>query len=157
MSEMQPPISLLDLTERLIPMADPKPVPMVPQTAGWAVLGAAAAAGLIWLGWRAWRRFRANAYRRAALRRLERAGENPKALATLLRQTALAAFPRRDVAALAGDDWLRFLDETSGINEFSSGEGQVFAHAPYKPFAAARPEAAALARYWIRRHRRPPC
>ncbi len=157
MSGEQPPVTLVDLLDRLIPMADPEPVSMVPQTAGWAVLAVLLAGVLSYGGWRIWHRFRANAYRRAALQALDRAGGNPKALASLLRRTALAAYPRRDVAALTGDDWLHFLDETSGIKEFSSGAGQALARAPYQRFSAPSPEAAALARFWIRRHRRPPC
>lgn len=157
MSQTAAPVTLTGLLDQLVPMAEPPPVPMVPQTAGWAVLAALAAAALLLAVRQGVRHRRANAYRRAALRDLPRAGDDPKALASLLRRTALAAFPRRDVAALTGSEWLSFLDETSGIKEFSAGEGRVFAQAPYQRFAAPSPEAAALARFWIRRHRGPPC
>jgi len=48
----------------------PPPVSYVPQTIGWAIVGALLVAALIYMSWRMFRRYRANAYRRAALAEL---------------------------------------------------------------------------------------
>src|SRR5262245_3171457 len=47
--------------------------------------------------------------------------EVTSALALLVRRTALAAFPRQEVASLAGPAWLAFLDRSYGGHEFSQG------------------------------------
>ncbi|MFC6688894.1 DUF4381 domain-containing protein [Jhaorihella thermophila] len=149
-----PAESLTSLIAQLVPPAEPPPVSMMPQTAGWAVLGAAALAGLGFLAWRMWRTWRANAYRRAALRALGQAGGDPAAIAEILRRAALAAYPRRDVAGLIGEDWLAFLDETGPEAVFAHGPGRVLAIAPYRPVEDGGPALRAIAETWIRRHRR---
>ena len=74
MSSSEPLVNLTVLIDRLVPMADPDPVMMLPQTVGWWVV----AFGLLGLGLRAcWKFFahhRANAYRKAALDELDGAG-----------------------------------------------------------------------------------
>src|SRR5262245_48254962 len=76
------------------------------------------------------------------------------ALALLVRRTALAAFPRQQVASLAGPAWLAFLDRTYGGQEFSQGPGQILGLAPYEPqrsISDMRP-LIDLVRRWIRTH-----
>jgi hypothetical protein len=145
------PDNLIDLIDRLADPPAPEPVAMTPQTAGWLVLAVLLALALAWLAWRMWRRWQANAYRRAALVELASAGDDPAAIADILRRTALAAWPRGRVASLAGPDWLLFLDETGGGGSFSNGPGQVLARAPYSATAPA-PDLKDLAARWIRRH-----
>ena len=53
-------------------------------------------------------RWRANAYRRAALRELKSL-EHPAAIAELLRRTALAIAPRPVIAEMTGAAWLDWL------------------------------------------------
>ena len=106
-----------------------------------------------WLARRWIRHHRANAYRRAALREITAAGQDPAALAEILRRTALSAFPRAEVAGLYGDAWLGFLDRAYGGTGFRDGPGRAIALAPYaprEPSADLAPHAAA----WVRRHRR---
>lgn len=150
--------SLIDLLDQLHDLAEPPPVSMMPATWAWAVLAGmvalAVAAALV-----AWRRHRrATAYRRAALAELDAlvpglAAGDPGALARLqelLRRTALAAFPRAEVATLTGDAWAGFLDRTGGA--FGS-LAPAIAAAPYKPPAAYDGAAVtAAARAWIRGH-----
>jgi hypothetical protein len=151
--------NLVDLLDQLRDVVEPPPVSMVPATWGWAVLallllGAAALATWAWL-----RHRRVTAYRRAALAELraltptlERG--DPGALAALerlLRRTALAAFPRAEVATLTGDAWLAFLDRTGGrFAAFGPG----LAAAPYAPAPPAVDGRALLqaARHWIAHH-----
>lgn len=146
------PTSLIDLLGRLEEPPEPVPVVMTPQTAGWAVLAALLALGLAWLAWRAWRRWRAAAYRRAALEALSAAGDDPAAVADILRRTALAAWPRERVASLTGLDWLHFLDATGG-DGFADGPGRALAEAPYRTEHAPVPGLGDAAAHWVRRHR----
>jgi hypothetical protein len=156
--EPQPGDSLVDLLDQLHDIVEPPPVSMMPATWGWAVVGAAMLAVLGLLLWLYARHRRATAYRRAALAELDmlaprlEAGDATALAAaeTLLRRTALAAFPRAQVATLTGSDWLAFLDRTGG--DFAA-VGPALAAAPYAP-APAFDGAAALraARHWIARH-----
>jgi Domain of unknown function (DUF4381) len=109
--------------EKLTDIVVPPPVSFVPQTWGWAVLGAIA---LVLAGWGLvrWRRHReANRYRLEALTALARieqtiaAGhDRAEALAAippLLKRVALAAWPRSRVASLAQTRWVDFLRATA--------------------------------------------
>jgi hypothetical protein len=99
--------------ENLRDIVEPAPVPWWPLAPGWwcllALLGLAAVVGVA-TGVRRWR---ADAYRRAALREL-RGAETNAAIAELLKRVALAAYPRSEVAALSGTAWSRWLAETGG-------------------------------------------
>ena len=150
--------SLVDLIDRLDDIAEPPPVSMLPATWAWAVVAALALALLALAVVAVVRHRRATAYRRAALAELAglapalTAGD-PRALAateTLLRRTALAAYPRAEVATLGADAWLAFLARTGG--DFAA-VGPALAAAPYAtppPFDG--PAALAAARRWIARH-----
>jgi hypothetical protein len=147
-------VNLVDLLDRLAEPPQPAPISIAPQTAGWTVLAVLLALVLVWLAWRGVQRWRANAYRRAALAELDAAGDDPVAIADILRRTALAAWPRERVASLSGADWLRFLDATGGGGGFADGPGAALAGAPYRSDAAApAPGLGALAARWVRRHR----
>lgn len=156
---MEPADSLVDLLAQLGDIVEPPPVSMLPATWAWAVLAALLVLALGLAAW-TWRRHRrATAYRRAALAELRGlapglvAGD-PRALAgleALLRRTALAGFPRAEVAALSGEAWAGFLARTGG--DFGP-LGPILAAAPYRPVAGFDGEAAlAAARRWIRRQR----
>jgi len=144
-------LGLVELIEHLEDVPQPSPISLTPQTPGWIILGVVIAGLLVLLSWWALQRYRAEAYRRVALRALEQAGDDPAAIATVLRRTALSAFPRDQVASLAGPDWLAFLDRTYSGSKFSKGAGKVLAVAPYQS-QRPDPECAKLARDWIKRH-----
>ena len=156
-----PPVdSLVELLDQLQDIVEPPPVSMAPATWAWAVLAAlllalAALAACAWL-----RHRRRTAYRRAALAELDALapalarGDAPAlaALAALIRRTALAAFPRDEVATLTGSGWIAFLDRTGG------------SFAPFAAGARLRPlcrgparlrrarGCSRAARHWIARH-----
>lgn len=142
----------------LRPLHPPPAIDWWPPAPGWWVLVIVLAV----LGGLAWRRWRRTALRRVALdelRQLEREVQDDARLAAgisrLLRRIALACFPRRQVAALTGEAWLRFLDEQAGGRGFCSGPGRVLLTAPYTPHCTLdRTALLALARDWIRRQPR---
>ena len=101
------PASLDNLREIILP----PPVPWWPLAPGWWLLLAAIALAASAFAFRLFRRWRANAYRRAALRELAIAGD-VTAIAEILKRTALVAYPRKDVAALSGAAWLAWLAQT---------------------------------------------
>ena len=146
----EPLPNLIDLLDQLAEPAAPPPVPLTPQTWGWAVLAALAAALVIWLIARAVRHYHANAYRRAALAELEACGNDPAKVAAILRRAALAAWPRDRVASLTGDAWARFLHETGG---FAEEQGAVLRNAPWQPAPAPSPALRQAAEEWVRHHR----
>lgn len=148
----------------------PEPVSMTPQTVGWVVLGVAVGLALLWLAWLVLRRYRASAYRRAALAELDRlegalegSGERARALVALpvlVKRTALACRPRVEVAGLADGEWLRYLDRTLGSTDFTAGPGRLLPTLAYaspaqlETIKKAEVEALTkLLRRWIRKHR----
>lgn len=148
------PTSLVDLINKLVEPVEPAPISMVPQTSGWVVLALVLSAAALYGVFRYRAHMRRNAYRKEALAALERAGDDPAAIAAILRSTALAAFPRAQVASLNGPDWLAFLDRSAGMDDFGSGAGQVLATAPYTSPARADPALREVAKNWVRRHQR---
>jgi Ca-activated chloride channel family protein len=159
------PTKDVDPVAGLVDIPLPMPVSLWPQT--WAsrvaivVLIVSLVAGTWWLI----RRWRANRYRRAALAELGQiegalsAGWEPAelcgALASLVRRTALAAFPRETVAALAGPAWLAFLDRTSDGQAFSRGAGRNLELAAYQvtpPDVGDLRALIGLVRHWIKAH-----
>jgi hypothetical protein len=157
--------------EKLHEILLPEPVSWMPQTIGWYVV-----LGLILLvaGWRVYRslrRFRKNRYRRLALTELavieeelqqkERRAKALSEIPVLVKWTALAAFPRSDVAALSGEKWLAFLDKTMGGTDFTEGEGRLLPELAYAPTATISkvPDESIskllrLVRHWIKTHGR---
>jgi hypothetical protein len=159
---MQP--AQADPVAGLIDIPLPTQVSLWPQT--WmsriaiAVLVAAAIAALLWFI----HHRRVNRYRREALSELDRiertfAGQAPKELtaqlSVLVRRTALAVFPREQIASLSGPAWLAFLDKTCGKPEFSQGIGRLLVSAPYDGIAPTDRQLSSLVdltRHWIKVH-----
>ncbi len=154
MSEDLTKLNLAELLDLLEPMPEPGSVSLWPQTQGWIWLAMVVTAAAAWLIRRGVKIYRANAYRRAAVKQLEEAGDNPIAIAEIVRRTALAAYPRAEVAGLYGERWLDFLDAACDGNAFCSGPGRMLATAPY----AATEQVDGLkevAIAWVRGHRKP--
>lgn len=153
MSEDLSGLNLVELYDLLVPSQAPEEILMWPQTAGWLWLAAVAftSIGLMVWRWIVWRRV--TAYRRAALDALRQAGDDPRVIANVLRRTALAGFPREEVADLHGERWLAFLDRAADRVAFTGTDaGAVLAAAPYRP-QPPHDALYALAETWIRTHR----
>lgn len=163
------PAALAQTTDPVAGLVDiplPAPVSLWPQTWPSRILLVVVLVGLVVGTVRAIHHWRVNRYRRQALSELKgieaRSATLPPAelartLASLLRRTALAAFPRDEVAVLTGAAWLTFLDRTGGGQAFSQGPGRDLEIATYGPAAGADPAGQIHAvRDWIRGHRRRP-
>ena len=141
----------------------PEMISAWPPAPGWwllaLLLGLALMASCVWL----FRRWRANSYRREALRELtilEDAWQEDQddhayleALQRLLKRVALTGFPREDVASLTGEAWLQFLDLSTGSHDYSMGKPEALIEGNYRKDTVV--DVAALqkaARQWINRH-----
>ena len=125
----------------------------MPQTIGWYVVFGLLFLLAAWAVWRIFASWRHNRYRREALRELEHA--DISAIPVLLKRTALAAWPREQVASLSGEPWLRFL-ETSGGDFSLRGPGRLLLILDYDAGSLTPEEEHDLrqtAATWIRRHR----
>jgi hypothetical protein len=157
---MNKDLSKLDLSEllgRLSPVPEPSAISLWPQTEAWGWVCLIALVLAAWLIRRVLLHRRANAYRRVAFREIAAAGASLTTIAEILRRTALAAFPRSEVAGLYGEEWLAFLDRTSRGTVFREGVGRAFARLPYAEMDEASVEAkqlTGLAVRWVRQHRR---
>ena len=141
-----------DLTN-LRDLALPPEVAMWPPAPGWWILAAAVLATAAILAVAAVTYHRRNAYRREALGALD--SVDPGAISSVLKRTALAAWPREQVAALSGTAWLAFLDRTGRTTAFSAGAGR---HIETLAFGGVVDDgiadaARAAARNWVRGHR----
>jgi hypothetical protein len=135
-----------------------------PPAPGWWLVAAALIALLAWVTVAGLRQYRIRLRRRrilAALANLEaglaseRTPESLARLSELLRRLALTRFPRRQVAALTGAAWLRFLDASGGNGRFAEGPGRVLAAGPYQralPSDLDPVALAALVREWVKKN-----
>lgn len=140
--------------EKLHPFYQPPPPPWTPQTISWYVLFGLLAVLLAWAVWRVVAHWRRNRYRREALRELEHISTS--AIPALLKRTALAAWPRDQVASLSGESWIRFLEAHEGEGAFTHSPGRLFLDLEYRTAHHSFSDQLALrqiASDWIRRHR----
>ena len=79
-----------------------------PLAPGWWLILSIMAVVLLVTACRWARAYYQNAYRRYALRLLPEA-QDVGAIGSILKRVALAAYPRTEVAGLAGDDWVNWL------------------------------------------------
>jgi len=128
-----------------IPLRDlhlPEMISWWPLAPGWWVVIGAALIGLGYL-FRYWLRTRSrSAARRYALRQLQQIVveyddhkdivEFTGDISELLRRTMLAYAPRLDVAGLAGEEWLAWLDRDLAQPVFTSGPGRQLLDLPYR-------------------------
>ena len=135
-----------------------------PQTAGWLWLGAGLLAWLAYRGWQALRRWYRDRYRREAIARLQALAAAPPGqslvgeLNRLLKLTALAAFPREQVARLSGEEWVQFLNRQCPGAPFSARHCELLARAAYDTAVEPGPQDSsqllAATMVWLRQHER---
>jgi hypothetical protein len=137
----------------------PAPVGWWPPAPGWYLLAVLLLAVLAYLGVRWWLSWQRNRYRRAALNELRSiGGQRLQELPALLKRTALACWPREQVAALSGVEWHRFLDETAGKTLFTGDAGRTLDQLAYAGSSQAELSGAEIksvvgaAEYWLRNH-----
>ena len=152
-------LNLPQLLDLMLDLAEPAPAAWAPQTVGWLVAALWLVAVMLVVSRYTYVSWRRNRYRRAALAELEtieaRAHRGKPAaalLAALLKRTALVAYPRREVAALYGAEWARFLRESAGHSRSVEKSADDLAAVAYR----RDPDVAVLiqpARRWIEAHR----
>jgi hypothetical protein len=147
--------------EAELPLRDyhlPSPVSWWPPAPGWwalAVLVLLALAAAIYL-WKRWRRPTVRKLALAELTMLESAPlppiEKVRQLSTLLRRVGLSTAGRAQVAGLAGQAWLQWLDQPLAEPQFSRGPGRLLLDAPYRPHLDGElDELFRLCRDWLNR------
>ena len=153
-------LNLPQLLELMHELVFPEPVSRMLEGPGWWIFFGWLVAVIVIVARSLVARHRRNRYRREAIARLaaiERsANDNPAGaasdIAVLLKQAALVAYPRADVAALYGEDWARFLNESASNDPVVTDVSARIARAAYRPDTDGR-ELIAGARRWIKVHR----
>ena len=130
----------------------PVPVSWWPLAPAWWVVGCACLMLLFVLLVRAILRWRRNAYRRAAVRAIASA-TSANEIAGLLKRTALAAFPRTDVASMSGTEWSDWLSLTSGLDIPAAVSHYLSSGAYDKNVQIEQSTLAEFAVAWVRIHR----
>ncbi len=137
----------------VIPPDSPQLLSLAP---GWIAILALLAAYTAVKAIRLARTHRQNKYRRQALAILEERG--PKGLPSILKATAMAAYPAEPVASLHGPQWLAFLDSRYDGPRFHTTTGaklQVIAYQSAASWTSQDVEVKALMEMgadWIRNH-----
>jgi len=151
-----------DPLANLHPLREPAFIGWWPLAPGWWLLLALVLFCLAALAYVLLRRYRATAYRRRALAQLQQLQQAYQAdddlshyigqTSALLKSVALISYPRREVAACNGEEWLAFLNSSiKGSERFQSA----FVTAVYQKTCPEMDLAQVhrLARTWITRHR----
>lgn len=142
----------------------PAAVSWLPQTSGWGWLAVVLLLFAAHRGNRRLRTWYANRYRREAsarLRAMHHVDAGPAWLGELnqlLKLTALAAFPRPQVAGLSGEDWVAFLNAQCTEPPFSEQHVALLASGPYLlqvPEQSVRHSLLAASQRWVETHRGP--
>lgn len=148
-------------------LALPPVVSFWPPAPGIWILGAACAAMLAIILWRAVQRYRAAAYRRAAIAELEALGgeidrggpANVARISAVLKRVAMVEYGRELVAPLSGEAWADFV-ASKAKGGFDTGPIRKPLHGVYAAERAPRPselrELIGQARIWISSGRKSP-
>jgi hypothetical protein len=144
--------------DRLADIVILPPVSWWPLAFAWYIVLGSVLVSLSAIAYTVWLRRRNNAYRVTALAELERVGQHPAAvlhIAEILKRTALATAPRKNVAALSGECWVQWLNQTGNGVIFSERSQQILSEHIY---GAGQPDdeeikvLASTARRWIEKH-----
>lgn len=138
--------------QNLHDVVSPPDISWWPLAPGWYFVLLIASFVLMGLAWKTGKRWRENAYRRAALKALEKASGDVE-VAGILRRTALAIAPRADVAGRTGDDWADWIGSLLPNAMPEDVRGHLAADL-YRPQSGgpASDSLRAYASEWIRNH-----
>ncbi len=125
---MKPDATSLD---RLHDIVEPTSVSWWPPAPGWYIVFAVFLIMFVWFSIRWWKWWKANAYRREALRKLDSL-QDSAAIAELLRRTALATYSRSEIATRSGVEWVQWLSEKSQ-NAMPSHVSEILQSEIYRP------------------------
>jgi len=142
--------------DKLHDFYQPPPPSWRPQTIGWYVVFTIIAMLLLWLAFHLYRYWRANRYRREALRELEHVDATQ--LSALLKRTALSAWPREEVASLSGAPWLQFLNTATRKPLFESAPENLIEKLALFAATLSSEDESSLRRAadtWIKQHKPP--
>jgi len=162
------PSSLQNLNDIVLPAA----VDWWPLAIGWYVLIGLVLISIAWFGYQAIQHRFKNRYRREALRQLQllekdlqtdaKRNASLRQLPILLKRTALCAYPRTDVASLAGNDWHEFLNSKLKTPVFTASTARHLDNISYSCGDLAETDSEATAellnasKYWLQHHQ-PAC
>ena len=129
----------------------PPPVSWWPLAPGWWLLGLVVItlAAICTFRWVA--SYRRAAYRRTARRQLQTA-RTLMEVEMVLRQTAIAAYPRREIASLTGQTWIHWLSAQSGLN-VPDEVGLALTESVYRSVESDPEPARQFVASWIDQHR----
>jgi hypothetical protein len=147
----------------IVEVLPPDPVSWFPSTMGWRLVAAVVLVLLTRMFWRRWQRWRFNRYRRVAvaqLRNILSQDQEParqlSAISRLLKSTALQVYPRAEVAALSGEQWIAWLNTRVSEPLFPSGVSHLLGEAVFQRNAPVEAgdieQLASTAQIWINRH-----
>jgi hypothetical protein len=137
--------------DNLRDIIEPATVGWWPLAPGWWVVIGLLTVVASMLAVRSWQQWRANVYRRAALRELQSA-TGVAAIAEILKRTALCVWPRNQVASLSGQAWCSWLGDTADI-EVSETVAHALTHDAFSNSAADTHQLAEFAVNWVKNHR----
>ncbi len=148
-------------TSALGQLIEPDPVPYSFNTPGWHAVLILLLIVILLIAFIQYRKYRNNAYRREALRKLERIENSGKSLVfsinLLLKTVAIQVFGRRTVADLHGLSWFSFLSSTlKKAPDLNEGSIKDFTEALYNEEynlnEIQSKELMDFARLWIQKH-----
>ena len=147
--EANPTRDLSQLKDIVVPEA----AGLWPLAPGWYWLFGVVTVVLCLWAWKSYQRWKANAYRREAIVLMETSNPSPYQIFKILKRVALMSFGREQVARLAGEEWIRFLQNTSSgvdLNALKQLNGALYAsdgkHANSNELALV------AAKQWIKCH-----
>lgn len=140
--------------DRMHDLVLPPPVPWWPPTPGWWIVIGCALFLLAVLCFAMLIRWQANRYRREALTILNNPRTPPAMWPSILKQCALACWPRTRVASLTGADWDSFYRRSVRKEIPAEGTGSKIEELAFSGKASEAEELEASARGWIHHHRR---
>lgn len=158
-AEKLQPDGITPLTSSLIEPSLPSAISWLPNAPGWYVVYVFFALFITYRAYLVLKSYQHNAYRRKALKILESLTVNnadKRQLALLLRQTALHAYPRQDIAPLIAGEWEAWLDSHCIDSHFNSHHKGILATLAYSnnpiPNKEKMDSFSSAVAHWIRHH-----